>query len=506
MIRAVRILLVAACWFAAWGIPQGIPASEIIPLTILHMNDLHGHILPHEDKSVRQDTLVGGAAYFAGIIRQERWKNPDATLLLSAGDMFQGTAISNVFKGEPVLEIMNALRFDAMAFGNHEFDWGRDTLDQLRREARFPFLSANVVGVSGAALDGVKPYVLLNPRGLKVAVIGLTTTETTYSTKPSNVADLTFQEPATVLPELIRKVRGEGAGLVIVLSHLGLDGDEELARRVSGIDVIVGGHSHTVVPSPVRINGTIIVQAGYYGLYVGALELEVDSATRKIVRYNTRDALRPVVVEDQAQPDATIAAIANRYENEIMAEFTRVVGKSEVDLVRRPWAESNVGNLIADAMIEASGADVAFQNGGGIRVDLSAGDITLKDLYALLPFDNQLVSMTLRGDQVLQLLEASGDGHVKILQVSGIKVEYNLNRPVGSRVVQASVRGEPLRPDGSYRVVTNDFLAAGGDRFTTFQEGTNLTFGDTLRDVVSEYLRRHAPVRPVVENRIIFRE
>jgi 2',3'-cyclic-nucleotide 2'-phosphodiesterase (5'-nucleotidase family) len=320
------------------------------------------------------------------------------------------------------------------------------------------------------------------------------------------VADLSFQEPASVVPDLVRRVRGEGAGLVIVLSHLGLDADEDLARRVSGIDVIVGGHSHTVVTSPLRINGTIIVQAGYYGLYVGALEMEVDSGTQRIVRYNTRDALRPVVVEDQARPDATIAAIANRYENEIRAEFTRVVGKSDVDLVRRPFAESNVGNLIADAMIDASGADMAFQNGGGIRADLASGDITLEGLYTLLPFDNQLVSMTLRGDQVLQLLEASGDQHVRVLQVSGIRVEYDMNRPAGSRVVQASVKGEPLRPDAAYRVVTNDFLAAGGDKFTTFREGTSFTFGDTLRDAVSDYLRKHSPVKPAVEERILFRD
>lgn len=504
MNRTVRILMITVWCIAAWVIPGTTRATETVPLTILHMNDLHGHILPYEDKTVRQDKLVSGAGYFAAIIRQERSRQPDSTLLLAAGDMFQGTPISNVFKGEPVMEIMNALQFDAMAIGNHEFDWGRGPLDQLMAAARFPFLAANIVTSTGQGLQGTKPCILVKRKGLQVAVIGLTTPETAYSTKPAHVADLTFQEPASVMPGLVRKVRSEGAGLVVVLSHLGLDADLELARKVSGIDVIFGGHSHTAVTDPVRINGTIIVQAGYYGLYVGALDLEVDPGTQKIVRYTTRDVLRPVVADDQAPSDATITSIANRYDSEIKAEFSRVVGKSDVDLLRQPMAESNVGNLIADAMREASGADIAFQNGGGIRADLSAGDITLEELYTLLPFDNQLVAMTLRGDQVLQLLEASGDQHTKILQVSGLAVEYDSTRPAGSRVARASVKGETLRPDAAYRVATNDFLAAGGDNFTTFKEGTDLAYGDTLRDTVSDYLQKHSPVRPAVENRIRF--
>jgi 2',3'-cyclic-nucleotide 2'-phosphodiesterase (5'-nucleotidase family) len=319
------------------------------------------------------------------------------------------------------------------------------------------------------------------------------------------VADLSFLEPAAVLPELIKKSRSEGAGLVIVLSHLGLDADEELARKVSGIDVIVGGHSHTAVTDPVRTNSTIIVQAGYYGIYVGALGLEVDPKTSKIVRYTTRDVLRPVVADERVPADGNIAALVERYDNEIKAEFSRVIGKSEVDLVRQPMAESNVGNLIADAIREAGAADIGFQNGGGIRADLPAGDVTLEELYTLLPFDNVVVTMTLKGEQVLQLLEASGDQHTKILQVSGLTVVYDTSRPAGSRVVQAIVQGGKLRPEARYRVATNDFLAAGGDRFTTFKDGSSLVYGDTLRDVVSDYLSRHSPVKPAVENRITFR-
>jgi 2',3'-cyclic-nucleotide 2'-phosphodiesterase (5'-nucleotidase family) len=223
------------------------------------------------------------------------------------------------------------------------------------------------------------------------------------------------------------------------------------------------------------------------------------------VRYTTRDVLRPVVADEQSPSDSTIAAVVNRYESEIQAEFAKVVGRTDVDLMRESMAESNVGNLIADAIREAGTADIAFQNGGGIRADLAAGDVTLEELYTLLPFDNVVVTMTLKGEQVLQLLEASGDQHAKILQVSGLTVEYDMGRPAGSRVVQASVKGEKLKPEARYRVATNDFLAVGGDRFTTFKEGSDLVYGITLRDAVSNYLSKRSPVRPAVENRITFR-
>jgi 2',3'-cyclic-nucleotide 2'-phosphodiesterase (5'-nucleotidase family) len=182
-----------------------------------------------------------------------------------------------------------------------------------------------------------------------------------------------------------------------------------------------------------------------------------------------------------------------------------VVGKSDVDLMRQPMAESNVGNLIADAIREAGGADIGFQNGGGIRADLAAGDISMEKLFTLLPFDNVLVTMTLNGEQVLRLLEISGEQSNKILQLSGLSVVYDLSRPPGSRVVQASIRGEDLKRDASYRVSTNDFLAAGGDRFTPFKEGSRLVFGEGLREIVADYLGKHSPVRPSIEQRIVFR-
>jgi 2',3'-cyclic-nucleotide 2'-phosphodiesterase (5'-nucleotidase family) len=487
--------------FTPIALAQG-PAA--VPITILHMNDLHGHITPYLDKSLSDTIPSSGAPYFAAIIQRERAANPDGTLLLAAGDMFQGTPLSDVFKGKPVIEVMNRLSFDAMTLGNHEFDWGREALSNLISQAAFPFLSCNIRDPQGQTLPGARPHVILSKNGLKVAVIGITTPETYYSTKPDNVTGLAFLDPAEVLPDIIKDVKARGADLVILLSHLGLDDDKIVAQKVSGIDVIVGGHSHTVMIDPLLVGSTIIVQAGYYGLYVGVLKLQVDKATHKITSFTRENELKQVTAGPDDPRDETIAKMVDNYAQMIEKEFSKVVGSTSVDLVRKPYEESNIGDLVCDAMKESAGVEVAFQNGGGIRADLPKGEITLDEMYTLLPFDNVLVLMTLSGAQIAQVLEKNGALETKILQVSGITVEYNLNKPLGSRVAKALVGGAPLDAGKDYRVVTNDFLAAGGDQFTTFKKGRNIVYGSSLRDAVIAYLRTHSPVSRQGDNRIVF--
>jgi len=498
--KAIHLaFLLFVCW-----LPVQALAAAPVHLTVLHMNDLHGHIRPYIDKNLSSDTPVSGAAYFAGMIQEERSANPEGVLLLSAGDMFQGTPVSNVFHGEPVIRIMNHLRFDAMAIGNHEFDWGLEALDRLRSLAQFPFLSANVSDGSGGGLPGVKPYVLLTRKDLRIAVIGVTTPETPYSTKPANVSGLVFSDPAKAIRPLIKDVRKQGAKFIIVLSHLGLDADKRLADRVRGINLIVGGHTHTVMNDPLKVRATVIAQAGSYGVYLGVMQLKIDPKTGSIVDYTARNELKRVFAAPNTPMDAQTAQIVDEYENKVKAEFARVVGETRVDLVRRADGESNVGDLVGDSMREASGAEIAFQNGGGIRVDLPSGKITMEMVYTLLPFDNQLVTMDLKGKQIVAVLEWSVASGSKILQVSGINVTYDMSRPPGSRVTAVQIHNEPLKLDADYRVVTNDFLAAGGDRFQVFMEGKNPVFGDPIRDAFTAYLRKHTPVNPQVENRVIF--
>ncbi len=481
------------------------PGESGVKLTILHVNDTHGHLNPFIDKAIDAKNPVGGAAYIALMITRERAVNRGGVVLLSAGDMFQGTPVSNLFHGRPVIEVMNFLKYDAMTLGNHEFDWGQDTLRDIISSAHFPVLCANILEGSGKPFGGAKSSIMIKRKGVQIGIIGLTTKEVEYTTKPGNLAGLHVKDPALTAAPLVKELRAKGAALVIVLSHLGLAEDRRLAREVQGIDVIVGGHSHTAITDPVNEGGTIIVQAGSYGEYLGVLELTYDPARKKIARYTQKNELKLVSAHRRAWFDSDVARIIEPYNRKVSKQFSRAVGTAALDLTRNPGRESNLGDLITDAMRTASGAQIALQNGGGIRADVLKGPITLEQIYTVLPFDNVIVAMDLTGTQVLKLLERSTLTD-KDLQVSGLKVEYDLSKPAGSRVVSATVDGKPLVPTTVYRVATNDFLAAGGDLYTEFKEGRNVVFGSELRDAVTDYITHHSPVTVGTDGRMVFRK
>ena len=478
-------------------------ATEI-NFTILHVNDTHGHIIPYLDKKVDPEHPVSGAEYLAKMVELERAANPDGTILLSAGDMFQGTPISNLFHGKPVIEIMNYMHYDAMALGNHEFDWGQDVLHSIITSASFPVVSANVFERGGGTIPGVKPYVLLKRKDVQIAVIGITTPETYYSSKPEDVTGLTFVSPEKVLPAIISRVRAEGASIVIVLSHMGLDADRLLAREVGGIDVIVGGHSHTAIKDPVIESGTVIVQAGSNGIYLGVLHIGFDSEGKKILSFTRKDELKLVSPALGAQADPNAALIVDKYESQVKAEFSKVIGTAAVDLGRDSTRESNLGDVVADAMREACGAQIAFQNGGGIRADIPKGPITLETLFTVLPFDDQLVSMELTGEQIRGMLERNASSK-NLLQVSGMRIVYDLSKPSGEKLAAVEVAGKPLDVQQTYKVATNDFLAAVGGKSNVFKQGRNLTPGPPVRDAVIDYIHKNSPINVEARDRIVFR-
>ncbi len=498
---SLLIVFVVLSLFSCAGVDHR-AATGPVDLTILHVNDTHGRILPYREITVDPAERVSGSSYLAVLIEEERAKNPKGTILLSAGDMFQGTPISNVFSGEPVMDAMNALGFDAMAIGNHEFDWGIDKLQTLRDRAKFPFLTANITDASGKGPAGAIPYVMLERNGVKIAVIGLTTSEVAYTTKPEYVRGLTVKKPQEVLPDLIKKVRTEGAAFVIVLSHIGIVDDRSLVASVRGIDVVIGGHSHTAVLEHVKVGGTVIAQAGYNGLYLGVTKLRVETGAEGPFLAKVEGGLRLVRAGPGSPSDARVAAMVGRYDERIKPIFAEVVGETDVDLVTSKTSETNIGNLMTDAMRAAVKADIAFQNSGGFRANLPRGRLTMESVYELLPFDNTLVTMDMSGSAVLQVLEQGGGGEYGLLQMSGASVVYDFSRKAGERVVKAEAGGRPIEPGRTYRVVTNDFAATGGDRLLAFQQGKNVVYGDNLRDVFVAYLKKVSPVAPKVEGRI----
>jgi 2',3'-cyclic-nucleotide 2'-phosphodiesterase (5'-nucleotidase family) len=378
-----------------------------------------------------------------------------------------------------------------------------NTLEQFPASSGFPYLSANIKDHRGQYLTGVKPYIIVTRKNLKIAIIGLTTPEVLYVTRYSAEKRITVHRPEDILPRLIQDAKDEGATVIIVLSHLGLSADKELAAKVSSIHIIVGGHSHTPLETPIVAGNTIIVQAGYNGLYLGILKVTLDQQTGEIIQHTAANEIKKVMAGKDRAYDEEIEKIVQPYNSQIQKEYSRVVAETSVDLVRHHQRESNVGNLISDAMRESTNADIAFMNSGGIRNNIPRGKITMEQVFTLLPFDNELVTMHLKGEHILRVLEQSAKLERGVLQVSGIKMRYDLSEPAGSRIKDVYIGNRPLDREKMYTVTTVDFLADGGDAYSAFKHGKSIVFGLPIRDVFVSYLKKKSPVAPRTEERII---
>ena len=498
-LRSFVVLLLLSCLLAAAVAAE----AASVDIAIVHTNDTHARLQP----IMVDNEQRGGMARVAGLVEVIRLLYPGRVLWLDAGDTTHGTNVANLFYGESVVDVLHAAGVDAMAIGNHDFNYGQDVLRARMAQANYPVLAANIV-YTETGDSFAQPYAVFELDGVTVAVIGLSTQDTPIVTHPKNVAGLTFRDPVEVAAELVPQLDAQ-ADLVVVLSHVGFDEDVRLAREVPGIDVIVGGHSHTQLDEPVQVGDTIIVQANEYGKFLGYLSLTVDDG--RVVDYAGR--LLPVTADTPVA--LAIQQRIDEWSAQLDARLDQVVGRSLVDLngarefVRTQ--ETNLGNLVADILRETVGADIGLTNGGGIRASIAAGDVTLRDIYTVLPFDNVLVGIELTGEQILAALEHSVSAYPAqlggFLQVSGLTFTFDANRPAGQRVVEVLVGGEPLDPNRVYRVATNDFLAAGGDGYAMFIGahqfyGSQMADGEFLRDVVAAYFREHGVVAPQVEGRI----
>lgn len=485
-----------------------------VQLRLLYLNDLHGFVLPQ--KVPGGEGEEGGAAYLA--YQADKLRREKPSLFLAAGDLVHGDNWANLFKGASVIALMNLMAFDAMVVGNHDFNYGQKVLERLIAQARFPILGANVTGVQGLKAFVVKPV-----GNLKVAVIGVVTEDTPVTTHPRNVMGLTFTSPEETVRQWVAKLRPQ-ADLLIVLSHQGYIRDRELAARVPGIDVIVGGHSHTKLEEPAVVSGVIIVQAFEHGRRLGVLDLTWRDG--KIVAHDGRLlTIRP----SPGQADQAVAALVARYQKRVEKVLGEPVGhagvllEGESDQVRS--RETNLGNLVADVMRAQTKAEVALINGGSIRKSIPPGPIRRREVYAALPFDNYLVALRLTGRQLKEALEHGVSGLAeqagRFPQVSGLSFTYDPKAPAGSRVREVLVGGRPLEEEREYLVATNDFLVAGGDGYRAFQEalggptgyeiqgGTlkspKLVYnnpGRWIREDVIDYLKAHPHLAPRVEGRI----
>jgi len=473
-------------------------------LVILHTNDVHGNIKPFRDKRMCKDGKVGGSAYLATLINDMRKKYDGHILLLDAGDIAQGTPVSNHFKGIPVIDVMNHMKYDAMTIGNHEFDWRQPALKGMIDRAKFPVVCANVVYKKNTkrTIYDVKPYIIKKVGDLKVGILGLCTPKTRTITKKENVKGLLFLDPAKTAEKYIPKMKKEGANVIVALTHLGIKDDIKLAKDVKGIDVIVGGHSHTMIKDPKMVGNTLIVQAKSKGRYLGKLELRYCLGHKRIKSYSEKNVLIPIV-DSELKADKEVLGIIDKYEKEIAPMMKKVVGKTQVDLTKstaKDHGDCILGNLICDAMKDKTGADVTIYNPGGIRSEIYKGDITVEDMITVLPFDNWLVTCDLNGKELVKILEHAASGN-KSAQVSGIEFDIDYSKPKGKRISNIMIGGKPIDMNKTYTITTIDFLFTGGDGYD-FKSAKNVKYGDHIRDVVSEYVKKKSPLKIQPDKRI----
>jgi 5'-nucleotidase / UDP-sugar diphosphatase len=459
------IAMVFALLFAGMVSAQApAPLAKEVYITLLHTNDVHARILDSA-------TEVGYGRIASAYKAAKAW-NPN-TFLVDAGDTLHGLPIANIDKGASVVKLMNELGYFAMAPGNHDFNYGYERLVALEKAANFDVLAANIYK-DGQRL--FKPYIIQDVQGVRVAFFGLATPETVYKADPKNTEGLTFTDPVVESRELIMNLAGKYDVLVLI-SHLGVDGSSEVtsydvARAIPEIDVIIDGHSHTPLADLQRDNptSTLIVSTGAYGVGLGEVKLTVGK-DRKVIAKSARTIT--VANSPDLASDPKVLGMMTSLSKSQDAVLSQVVAHSAVALdgVRNNvrTKQTNLGTLIANGMLYETGADIALMNGGGIRDSIPAGDITLKQIYTVMPFGNIIQTGKLKGSELKAVLE-NGVGKLpdpdgRFPHLAGMTYTMDVSRPAGSRITGILVGGKPVDPDKEYVFTTLNFEFSGGDDY-----------------------------------------
>ena len=505
-LRNKRFISVILSFVLVLGImiaPSSVFAAETQKLTIVHVNDVHGRLKFDEGQ---KEIGFGRLKTKVDELKED---NPNV-LLLNAGDTFHGVVDVNLTEGKAMVDLMNEVGFDAMVPGNHDFNYGYKRLLELKDLAKFPIVGANILKDKDNKSD-FEPYTIKEmENGLKVGIFGLTTEETKFKSHPDNTEGINFGKPVEIAKDVVKKLQEEKVDVIVALVHLGNEGttlttSKEIAENVKGIDLIVDGHSHEIENEV--IGDALLVQTGNYTNNIGVVNIEVEDGKilNKEAKLISFDEAKDIVPDPKIEEEIGKIAELNA------PKLAEVVGKSKVDLdgerANARTGETNLGNLITDAMRKSTGADIAFTNGGGIRASIPAGDITFGNIITSFPFTNTLAVIEVTGEELTKALEHGVDlypeqaGHFP--HVSGMTYRFDAGKPVGERIVEVLVDGKPLELDKTYKLVTNDFMAAGGDDYTMFEGKTFIAEGGLLSDVLIDYVKELGEVAPTVEGRIV---
>lgn len=494
--RKILALALAMLLLAVPALAEESATDEPVVITIFHTNDVHARYNSDDGMGYAMMAAFVNAARNAG----------ENVLVMDAGDTLHGTVFANAVQGESIVEIMNAVDYDVMTPGNHDYNYGYDRLKELEAEMDFPLVSANMKLTDGK--DAFTPYTILEIADKKIGVVGASNPEMKSAIHPDHIAALDFGDVSYV-EEAVKAVQEEGVDAIVILAHWGCNdaydpNSIEALASIPGVSLVIDGHSHTELYDIQQADGgALVTSTGEYLHNLGKV----------VLTFNPDQSLE---VEAELIPDPGLYedhGIINAIEDveegqsEVLDEVigeTSVRLEGEREIVRT--SESNWGNLATNIFMEMTGADVALMNGGNIRQTIEAGPITVRDINTVFPFANIVVTQKITGQALLDALENGISLYPETSggfpQIAGMTLTFDPEKPAGERITELLIGDTPVDPDAEYVLATNDFLAAGGDNYESLAAFPVEMYMGTMDEMVVEYLKENSPVAPELEGRI----
>jgi len=458
------------------------PVSQINHITFLHTNDTHGFLTPYDTEKLPG---IGGAAYRSTLINEIRRMNSDAgsnhhTMLVDAGDVLENNPMSNFFKGRADIEAMNIMGYEALTFGNHDFGFGMDTFLALEKTAGFPVLSANVYdSATGNYL--FKPYIVKQFGKLRAAIFTLTSDTLFYNSSKEDLKKIRFEDPDTAYEKILPEMK-KNADVVIFLSHLGADLDRKFAAKHPEVALIIGGHSHTFIEKPEKIGNTYIVQAGKFGECLGRVDMTfVDARLSKFEG-------RLINIADRK-----VSETVKKYRDILDPQINVKIGEipANIENMNKFESPTPLFAFVLKNLKEYARADFAMETSASLSGRLNAGPITLRDIYRIMPYNNFVVRIKMKGSEVQKLMDYSASKKKSQSFIQTFGLTYNVE---SGKATDVKIGGKRVDPDALYLVATDNYMSAGGAEDGILKKiGEDRKEFDTklIRDVVIENIKNN---------------
>lgn len=460
-------------------------------LTLIHFNDIHGRI----DSSGEN---IDFAKFFTFLKDLRENKKNGEVILIDSGDTIHGTLFANLSKGRSIVEIYNAIGLNYSTLGNHDFNYGYDHLKNLMNIQKYKTLATNLIDEN----NGIDSFEIKNINGFKICLFGIITPETYYKTSYKDINTLKIEEPQKSVEELLENLKNEKIDMFIGITHLGLDKStkeknrsEYLAKKFSQLDILLDGHSHTEIKEKFIVNKTVISQVGNYNRNIGIIQIKLDQdKSKNIINYKliTKDEI------DVYKSDKCIEKKVTSITKDIKEKMSRIVGENRFflngdrDLVRTQ--ETNLTQLITDAIHWKTKADAVLINGGSVRDSIAKGNITVEDISKSIPFGNVIITKNVKGENIKLALENGlrfyPNSFGAMAQVSGMKVYFDPEKNAFDRVKEIFINDEILKNEKYYRLAVTDFMAIGGEEYTSLINEKELEIHPTAEEILTEYIKK----------------